>query len=158
MISLEFLDEFKNETLNKFYELTEGRIILGGSSVLKYHGIISRPVGNLNLVLNKSDIQYFDTINKSVKLTFVSEQNYGIKNKTYWFKTNNSKGVFFLSEDFEYDEFNSNGTVLRIAKIINVKFNKEELISNGDSNSLKHHKDVELINKFLGVELKRNII
>lgn len=158
MINLKFLDEFKNETLNKFYDLTEGKIILGGSSVLKYHGIIGRPVGNLNLVLNKSDIQYFDAISKSVKLTFVSEQNYGIKNKTYWFKTNNSNGVFFLSEDYGYDEFNINETILRIAKIINVKFNKEELISNGDSNSLKHHKDVELINNFLGVNYKKNII
>lgn len=158
MISLDFLNENNNKTLNEFYDLTDGKIILGGSSVLRYHGIINRKVGNLNLALNHSDNEYFEKICNSCQVTFVSKQDYGLKNKTYWFRKNDLNGVLFLSDDLEYDLIEINGIKLRIAKILNVKYNKEELVKNGDSNSLKHHNDIEQIDKFYGVELKKNII
>jgi len=158
MISLNFLNDGNNKTLNEFHNLTDGKIMLGGSSVLKFHGIIDRKVGNLNLALNHSDVEYFERIRETCEFTFISKQDYGLKNKTYWFKKNNLNGVLFLCDDLEYDIVNFENVELRIAKIMNVKYNKEEMIKNGDSNSLKHHKDVELINKFYGIEPKKNII
>lgn len=158
MIRLDFLNDGNNKTLNEFYNLTDGKIILGGSSVLKINNIIDRQVGNLNLVLNHSDSKYVEEISKVCDLTFVSKQEYGLKNKTYWFKHNGYRGVLFISEDLDYDEFNFEGVKLRVATIENVKYNKEELIKNNDSNSLKHHKDVEMVENFYGYKIKKNLI
>lgn len=158
MIRLDFLNDGNNKTLNEFYNLTDGKIILGGSSVLRINNIINRQVGNLNLALNQSDSKYIENISKVCELTFVSKQDYGLKNKTYWFKHNGFRGVLFLSGDLDYDEFEFNGTKLRVATIENVKYNKEELVRNNDSNSLKHHKDVEEIERFYGNVIKKTII
>jgi hypothetical protein len=158
MISLDFLNNGNNKTLNEFYQITDGKIILGGSSVLKINKIIDRQVGNLNLALNHSDSKYIDEISKVCELTFVSKQEYGLKNKTFWFKHNGYRGVLFLSEDLDYDEFEFDGIKLRVATVDNVKFNKQELVRNNDSNSLKHHKDIEEIEKFYGNIIKKTVI
>lgn len=158
MIVLDFLNGGNNKTLNEFYNITDGKIILGGSSVLKINNIIDRPVGNLNLALNHSDSKYIDNISEVCELTFVSKQEYGLKNRTYWFKHNGFRGVLFVSEDLNYDEFELNGVKLRVATVENVKYNKEELVRNNDSNSLKHHKDVEEIERFYGNVSKKTII
>ena len=60
MIFLNFLGEKQNRIFNELYELTDGKIILTGSSVLKYHNIIDRNVGNLNVFINKVDLNYFE--------------------------------------------------------------------------------------------------
>jgi hypothetical protein len=158
MISLDFLNDGNNKTLNEFYQITDGKIILGGSSVLKINKIIDRQVGNLNLALNHSDSKYIDEISKVCELTFVSKQEYGLKNKTFWFKHNGYRGVLFVSEDLNYDEFEFDGIKLRVATVDNVKFNKQELVRNNDSNSLKHHKDIEEIEKFYGNIIKKTVI
>jgi hypothetical protein len=158
MISLDFLNSGNNKTLNEFHQITDGKIILGGSSVLKINKIIDRRVGNLNLALNHSDSKYIDEISKVCELTFVSKQEYGLKNKTFWFKHNGYHGVLFLSEDLNYDEFEFGDVKLRVATVENVKFNKQELLKNNDSNSLKHHKDIEEIEKFYGNVTKKTII
>jgi hypothetical protein len=158
MISLDFLNDGNNKTLNEFYQITDGKIILGGSSVLKINKIIDRQVGNLNLALNHSDSKYVDEISKVCELTFVSKQEYGLKNKTFWFKHNGYRGVLFVSEDLNYDEFEFDGIKLRVATVDNVKFNKQELVRNNDSNSLKHHKDIEEIEKFYGNIIKKTVI
>lgn len=158
MISLDFLNNGNNKTLNEFYQVTDGKIILGGSSVLKINKIIDRQVGNLNLALNHSDSKYIDEISKVCELTFVSKQEYGLKNKTFWFKHNGYRGVLFVSEDLNYDEFEFDGIKLRVATVDNVKFNKQELVRNNDSNSLKHHKDIEEIEKFYGNIIKKTVI
>ncbi len=100
-----------------------------------------------------------DDIIKKYKLTFVSNQEYGIKNKTYWFRKNDNHGVLFLTnEDLNFNLFNFNEYDLRVLTVSDIKFNKESLIKNDDTNSLKHYKDVELIEKFYGGETKKSII
>lgn len=159
MINLDFLSVQNNNTLNDFYNITEGKIILGGSSILKINKIIDRNVGNLNLVLNQSDSIYLDDIVKKYNLTFISKQNYGLKNETYWFRRDESHGVLFLTnDDFDFDLFNFDGIKLRVGTIENLKHNKESLIKNNDTNSLKHYKDIEHIEKFYGGEIKKSII
>lgn len=158
MINLDFLSKQNNDTLNNFYNITEGKIILGGSSVLKINNILDRPVGNLNLVLNQSDSKYMDDIIKQYDLTFISKQNYGLKNETYWFRRNKSHGVLFLSDDLNFDLFDINDIKLRVNTVDNIMYNKKSLIQNNDTNSLKHHRDVELIERFYGVEFKKSII
>jgi len=158
MINFDFLSKLNNETINDFYEITEGKIIIGGSFVLKINNILDRPVGNLNLVLNQSDSKYMDDIVKHYDLTFISKQNYGLENETYWFRKDESHGVLFLSEDLNFDIFDINNIKLRVNTVDNIKYNKESLIHNNDTNSLKHHRDIELIEKFYGREFKKSII
>lgn len=158
MITLDFLNNGNNKTLNEFYNLTDGKIILGGSSVLKINNIIDRQVGNLNLALNHSDSKYIDEISKVCELTFVSKQDFGLKNKTFWFKHNGFRGVLFVSEDLDFDVFDFGGDKLRVATIKNVKYNKEELVKNNDSNSIKHYKDIEAIEIFYGNNIKKTLI
>lgn len=158
MIILDFLNNGNNKTLNEFYNLTDGKIILGGSSVLKINNVIDRQVGNLNLALNHSDSKYIDEISKVCELTFVSKQDFGLKNKTFWFKHNGFRGVLFVSEDLDFDVFDFGGDKLRVATIKNVKYNKEELVKNNDSNSIKHYKDIEAIEIFYGNNIKKTLI
>lgn len=158
MISIDFITDSNNTIFNDFYNLTEGKIIIGGSSVLKYHQIINRKVGNLNLVLDIDDIGYFDELQKHYNFTFVGNQKFGLINKTYWFNKNQKNGVFFLSNSPNYDVIDFNGSNVRIQKISDIHFNKEKLVENGDSNSIKHYNDVEMINRFYGLEIKKNII
>ena len=159
MINLDFLSEQNNDTLNDFYNITEGNIILGGSSILKINKIIDRNVGNLNLVLNQSDSKYMDDIIKKYDLTFISKQKYGIENETYWFRRDKSHGVLFLTnENFDFDLFDFDNVKLRVGTVENLKHNKESLIENSDTNSLKHYNDIELIEKFYGREFKKSII
>lgn len=158
MIHLDFLSNTNNKILNEFYYLTDGKITLGGSSVLKINNIIDRNVGNLNLVLFESDIEYFDKISEKYELLFVTNQLYGLKNKIYWFKKYGVNGVFYICNDMGYDEFHFSNNILRVATIENLKYNKEELVKNGDSNSIKHFRDIECINEFYGIERKRSLI
>lgn len=158
MITLDFLNNGNNKTLNEFYNLTDGKIILGGSSVLKINNVIDRQVGNLNLALNHSDSKYIDEISKVCELTFVSKQDFGLKNKTFWFKHNGFRGVLFVSEDLDFDVFDFGDDKLRVATIKNVKYNKEELVKNNDSNSIKHYKDIEAIEIFYGNNIKKTLI
>lgn len=158
MIYLDFLSKTNNKLLNEFYNLTDGKIVLGGSAVLKLNNIINRKVGNLNLILHKSDIAYFTDISSQYHPSFISNQNYGLVNKTYWVNKYGVNAALFLCDDLPFDVFSFNGISLRVATIDDVKYNKEELIKNGDSNSLKHFKDVELINNFNGITYRKSII
>lgn len=158
MVYIDFLSEANNKLLNEFYQLTDGKIVLGGSSVLKLNNIIDRKVGNLNLILHHSDINYFNDINTKYRPSFISNQNYGLVNKTYWVTKYGVNAALFLCNDLPFDMFSFNGINLRVATIDNVKYNKEELVKNGDSNSLKHFKDIEIINKFNGISHHKSII
>lgn len=158
MINLHFISESNNVTFNEFYQLTDGKIIIGGSSVLKYHQIINRNVGNLNLVLDVDDIMYFDKLQKYYKFTFVGEQKFGLINKTYWFDDDKKGGVFFLQNSTNFDEIIIDGNLIRIQKISEIRYNKMKLVENDDSNSIKHYRDVEMIDMFYGNQIQKNII
>jgi hypothetical protein len=158
MIQLNFTSDFNNIIFNDFHNLTDGNIILGGSSVLRYHNIIARNVGNLNLALNTSDIKYFEILQNHYNFTFIGEQKFGLINKTYWFKKNNKFGAFYLVDNQTYDLIDMGDCEIRMAKLSDIHYNKSELIKNGDSNSIKHYNDVEMINKFYGEVITRSII
>jgi len=158
MIYLDFLSKTNNKLLNEFYELTDGNIVLGGSCVLKLNNIIDRKVGNLNLILHKSHIAYFADIVNKYHPSFISNQTYGLINKTYWVRKYGVNAALFLCDDLPFDVFLFNGNRLKVATIDDVKYNKEELIKNGDSNSLKHFKDVQLIDNFNGIKYDKSII
>jgi len=150
MVSLDFLTETQNLILNELYDLTNGKIILSGSSVLKLNGIIDRPVGNINVNLNDEDIEYFDDIINSYKLDYVRNQDFGIKNRTYWFRKYNSVGVLFVSEYMDFDVHNVNGNNLRVGTVKSIRDNKEELSNSGDVNWIKHYNDVQVIDNYYG--------
>jgi hypothetical protein len=158
MIELKFISNVNNLIFNEFYDLTDGKIIIGGSSVLKYHQIIERAPGNLNLVLDKNDFHYFEILKKRYNFTFVSEQKFGLTSKIYWFGKNEIQGVFFLQDTVDFDVFKIDGNFIRFATIENIRYNKMKLVETGDSNSIKHHKDVEMIDTFYGNKKKKNIL
>ena len=151
MINLDFLTENQNTILNEIYELTDGKIILSGSSILKLNGIINRSVGNINFNLNVEDIDYFYLIDDIYKMDYARTQDFGIKNKTYWFRRHNTVGVMFVSEQMDFDIHNINGNNLRVGTVKSVRDNKEELSKNGDINWLKHYNDVRTIDEYYGV-------
>ena len=150
MINVDFLTKNQNTILNELYDLTDGKIMLVGSSILKINGIIDRPVGNINLNLNEEDITYFERINDEYKMDYARTQDFGIKNKTYWFRKYGTVGVLFVSNHMEFDVHNIGGVELRVGTVSEIRNNKEELVNNGDINWLKHHNDVQLINNYFG--------
>jgi hypothetical protein len=152
MISLDFLSDGQNTILNELYNLTEGNIILSGSSVLKINGVVDRSIGNINLNLNKEDFNYFHKIDTVFKMEYVRDQYFGIKNKTYWFRRNNTVGVLFISDNIDFDVHNINGNELRVGTVKSIRDNKEELVNSGDVNWKKHYNDVQLIDKFYGTK------
>lgn len=151
MFELEFLSLTQNRILTEMYELSNGKIILSGSSVLKMNGIIDRLVGNINLNLNIEDIDYFYEIDDVYKMDYVRNQEFGIKNKTYWFRKYDTVGVLFVSDNMDFDVHNINGKDLRVGTVKSVRDNKEEISKNGDLNWKKHYNDVQLIDKFYGI-------
>lgn len=158
MIELDFLLPKQNEILNELYDLTDGKIMLVGSSILKINGIIDRPIGNINLNINKEDEEQFNKINHHYKLDYVRDQNFGIVNKTYWFRHNGVVGVLFLSDHMEYDVHLINGVKLRVGKVSEIRKNKQALVDNDDLNWKKHYNDVKLIDDFYGVNKLKNLI
>lgn len=158
MINLDFLTNNQNLILNELYDLTEGKIILSGSSVLKMNGIIDRSVGNINFNLNVEDIDYFYEIDDLYKMDYVRNQDFGIKNKTYWFRRFNTIGVMFVSEHMDYEVHNVNGKELRVGTVKSVRDNKEELSKSGDVNWIKHYNDVQIIDKFYGVKKHKTLL
>lgn len=158
MIKLDFLTGTQNTILNELYNLTNGKIMLVGSSILKINNIIDRPIGNINLNLNKEDIQYFDKINENFELDYVRNQDFGIKNKTYWFRKYKTVGVLFVSDHMDYDIHNINGFELRVGTVTEIRNNKEELVNNGDLNWKKHYNDVQTIDKFYGVKKHKTLL
>lgn len=158
MINLDFLTNNQNLILNELYDLTEGKIILSGSSVLKMNGIIDRSVGNINVNLNIEDIDYFYEIDDIYKMDYVRNQDFGIKNKTYWFRRFNTVGVMFVSEHMDYEVHNVGGKELRVGTVKSVRDNKEELSKSGDVNWIKHYNDVQTIDKFYGVKKQKTLL
>jgi hypothetical protein len=158
MINLDFISNSNNNIFNQFYELTDGKIIIGGSSVLKYHNIINRKVGNLNLVLDVDDAKYFTNLQNYYKFTFVGKQKFGLISEVYWFENNGIGGVFFLQNSTNFDIIEFDNQFVRIQKISDIRLNKLSLVENGDTNSIKHYGDVEMIDKFYGNASKKNII
>ena len=158
MINLDFLSENQNNILNELYNLTDGKIILSGSSVLRINGIINRSIGNINVNLNKEDVDYFYNIDDIYKMDYVREQNFGIKNKTYWFRRFDTVGVLFFSDHMDFEIHNIDGKELRVGTVKSVRDNKEELAGGGDINWIKHYNDVQSIDKFYGVEKPKNLI
>lgn len=151
MFELEFLSPTQNRILSEMYELTEGKIMLVGSSILKINGIIDRTVGNINLNLNTEDGEYFDVINDTYKMDYARNQDFGIKNKTYWFRKYDTVGVLFFSNHMDFDIHVVNGKELRVGTVESIRFNKEELVNNADLNWKKHYNDIQLIDKFYGI-------
>jgi len=158
MIDINFLTNTQNKVLNELYDLTEGKIMLVGSSILKINNIIDRPIGNINLNLNKEDSQYFNIINEKFKLDYIRDQDFGIKNKTYWFRKYNTIGVLFFSDYMKYDTHNIGGIELRVGTVVEIRNNKEELVNNGDVNWKKHYNDVQTIDKFYGVKKHKTLL
>lgn len=158
MINLDFLTGTQNIILNELYDLTEGKIMLVGSSILKINNIINRPIGNINLNLNKVDIQYFNQINENFKLDYIRDQDFGIINKTYWFRKYNTVGVLFVSNHMEYDIHDISGIKLKVGTVSEIRYNKEELVNNGDLNWKKHYNDVQTIDKFYGVKKHKTLL
>lgn len=158
MINLDFLNKNQNIILNELYDLTDGKIILSGSSVLRINGIIDRTIGNINVNLNKEDVDYFYNIDDIYKMDYVREQNFGIKNKTYWFRRFNTVGVLFFSDYMDFEIHNIDGKNLRVGTVKSVRDNKEELANSGDFNWIKHYNDVQSIDKFYGIEKPKNLI
>ena len=152
MINLDFLSENQNIILNELYNLTKGKIILSGSSVLKLNGIIDRSIGNINFNLNIEDVDYFYEIDDVYKMDYVRNQDFGIKNKTYWFRRYDTVGVLFVSEHMEYEIHKINDKDLRVGTVKSVRDNKEELSKSGDVNWIKHYNDVQTIDKFYNIQ------
>ena len=158
MFNLDFLSDNQNTILNELYEITKGRIILSGSSVLRINGIVDRSVGNINLNLNNKDIDCFYEIDNVYKMDYVRNQEFGIKNKTYWFRRHNTVGVLFVSDNMDFDIHNINGKELRVGTVKSIRDNKEELANSGDINWKKHYNDVQLIDKFYGIKKIKTLI
>lgn len=158
MFELDFLSPTQNKILTEIYGLSKGKIILSGSSVLKMNGIIDRTVGNINLNLNDEDIDYFYEIDNVYKMDYVRNQDFGIKNKTYWFRKYDTVGVLFVSDYMEFEIHNINGTELRVGTVKSIRDNKEELANSGDFNWKKHYNDVQLIDKFYGIKKLKTLI
>ena len=158
MINLSFLNPQQNKIFFELYELTEGKIILSGSSSLALNGVINRPVGNINVNLNKEDVEYFNIINNEFKMDYVRNQEFGIKNKTYWFRKYNTAGVLFFSDDVKYDTHLVDGLNIRAVTVEEIRNNKDELSKSGDPNWIKHYNDVQTIDKFNNVQKPKTLI
>jgi hypothetical protein len=57
---LNFLTEPYRNIFNKLYELTDGKIILGGSSSLKYQNVISREVKDVDVNILHTDWEIYE--------------------------------------------------------------------------------------------------
>jgi hypothetical protein len=158
MIFLNFLGEKQNRIFNELYELTDGKIILTGSSVLKYHNIIDRNVGNLNVFINKVDLNYFEKIKDYSTMDYVGKQPFNNDSEVYWFKKYGINNVFFINDDMSFNEHDINGVKVRINKPENIKEIKNALLTDQDSHSIKHYKDIEKIIVSGGVTLNKTLI
>ena len=146
-----FLKNPYNIIFDKLYEITNGKIILGGSGSLKYQNIISREVGDIDVNILSEDWElYKNKLTKEFKFYPIKK----IVNPLLGFDSHNytvlSKSVncrFDLFVHFKNDFF----TIIDNIRVVKPEFIyvDKQWILETEPELTKHIEDINLIKHWL---------
>jgi hypothetical protein len=148
---ISFLSEPYHNIFNKLYELTDGKIILGGSASLRYQNVISREVNDVDVNILHSDWEIYEPkLIKEFKFYAIKK----IINPTLGFNFHNytvlSKSIncsFDLFVNFKNDFFTTIDGI-RCVKPEFMYIDKQWILET-EPELIKHKEDVKLIKQWL---------
>ena len=146
-----FLKEPYKTTFNRLYELTEGRIILGGSASLKYQNIIERDVEDIDVnILHDDWVLYESRLSKDFKFYYIKTINnpiLGFNSHNYTVLSKKIDCSFDLFVHF-IDNFYFINNGIRLLKSDFILKDKLWILET-EPNLTKHLKDVEHIKNWI---------
>jgi hypothetical protein len=146
-----FLKNPYNIIFDKFYDITQGCVILGGSCSLKYQNIINREVVDVDINLLKKDWEKYESkLNKHFKFypnKLLINNKYGFNSINYIGITKDGNDTF----DFFIHNIDDIFIIKNNIKLLSAEFilKDKEWILETEPNLTKHIEDIQCIKKWI---------
>lgn len=152
---LDFLINNHKNNVQLLYDITEGTIIIGGSTALKLYGIINRDVIDIDLNMQYSDWEiYKNIIYKNFKvypMQTVFNDKLGGNVLCYLLTSKTNRAHFDLFVNYTPDMFDTiiyKNLNIRLFKPELIMYAKEQMVES-EPHLIKHNDDILKIKNFL---------